>query len=227
MKKSVLTALITLLFISCSSPIERKYNEHNIKSDIAAIKKKLNTKDFEILENSIIRLNYNTEKLEQMTYFEILENGKIWKNSQKKEESKIIQLINFEKEKKVRFKKVIEKLKIIRDAEISYKETKGKYTADKNELLKLMNNKDIFKVPFTNKEFELNIGKVEKFSGLFVPIFEIKTDKESILKGLNKSLIKKEKEKVLSYEIRGEYISIGSLEEVTTKGNWPPFYDRN
>ena len=40
------------------------------------------------------------------------------------------------------------------------------------------------------------------------------------------SLVKQELEAVESDQIIGEYISVGSLSEVTTGGNWPPSYDK-
>lgn len=88
--------------------------------------------------------------------------------------------------------------------------------------------KNMFKVPgLDGKEFDLEIGTVEKVQGLLVPTFQAKTDKASILKGEDKSLVKQELEAVESVEIKGEYVSVGSLSEVSTGGNWPPFYDKN
>ena len=53
--------------------------------------------------------------------------------------------------------------------------------------------KNMFKVPGVDgKEFAIEIGKVEKVAGLLVPVFEAKIDKESILKGMNPSLLKQE-----------------------------------
>jgi len=181
--------------------------------------------------------------------------------------------IKFNKEKQKRYAKVIKNLKIIRDAEIAYKQVTGNYTADKQGLVKFIDtakfaltetknivetvhtgggitkevekkvidtigyepvlkkfkNKDyknMFKVPGTDKEFELAVGKVEKVPGLVVPVFEAKIDKESILKGMDKHLIKQELEAIETDQIKGAYVSIGSLEDVTTGGNWPPFYDK-
>lgn len=87
--------------------------------------------------------------------------------------------------------------------------------------------KNMFKVPnLEGKEFELEIGKIEKVAGLEVPVFEAKVDKESILKGEDISLVKREKEVIQSDQVKGEYVSVGSLTEVTTGGNWPPSYDK-
>ena len=86
--------------------------------------------------------------------------------------------------------------------------------------------KGMFKVPGTDKEFKLAIGKVEKVPGLFVPVFEVKADKKDILKGMKASLINPELEAKETDQIKGAFVSVGSLEDVTTGGNWPPSYDK-
>ena len=89
------------------------------------------------------------------------------------------------------------------------------------------NYKEMFKVPgVEGKEFEIEIGTVEKVQGLIVPTFFVKTEKKDVLKGLNESLVKQELEANATDQIRGEYVSVGSLEEVSTGGNWPPSYDK-
>ena len=185
----------------------------------------------------------------------------------------VMEPINFNKQKKVRYAKVIENLKLIRDAEIKYHEAKGVYTKSQDSLINFIENgklaitqtnninktieigggltkdisvkkidtigyesvskyfdgknyTDMFDVPGTDKQFVIETGEVEKVTGLFVPVFEVKTEKETILKGMNKSLVKQELEAVETDQIKGAYVSVGSLNEVTTGGNWPPFYDK-
>ena len=184
----------------------------------------------------------------------------------------IMEPIKFAKEKKVRYAKVIDNLKLIRDAQINFKEGKYRYSKNKAELLKFIetdslpiietyskdtvinvgggitkntsikktrvtgydqvidkfkgtNYKEMFKVPGTDKEFTLENGVIEKVAGLMVPVFKAKVDKASILKGMNESLVKQELEAKESDQIKGEFVSVGSLEEVSTGGNWPPSYD--
>lgn len=185
--------------------------------------------------------------------------------------------IKFNKQKVVRFAKVIDNLKIIRDAEIAYYEVTGKYTASQDTLISFIDTaqraivefrdtvykvnkgtkwqplwddvekrvkdtigyediltqfkdrpyKAMFTVPGTdNKKFDLQVSAVERIAGLMVPVFEAKTDKESILKGLDRSLVKQELEAVTADQIKGEFVSVGSLSEVSTGGNWPPSYDK-
>ncbi|PQJ74053.1 hypothetical protein [Polaribacter gangjinensis] len=87
--------------------------------------------------------------------------------------------------------------------------------------------KNMFKVPgVEGVEFELEVAKVEKVQGLIVPTFMARTSKKGILAGMNESLVKQELEAIETDQIKGEYVSVGSLDEVTTGGNWPPSYDK-
>ena len=60
--------------------------------------------------------------------------------------------------------------------------------------------------------------------GVRSPVFLVKVAKEVILEGLPIHLIKQEKE-ALAPEVTGEFISVGSLDDVKTNGNWPITYD--
>jgi hypothetical protein len=84
MKKQLLLIGITTLILSCSSPLDKKFNEETAKEDIEAIKSKLDTTELQLMAGSMIRLKLQDEKLENMTYLEILENGKKWKKEQEK-----------------------------------------------------------------------------------------------------------------------------------------------
>jgi hypothetical protein len=86
--------------------------------------------------------------------------------------------------------------------------------------------KNMLSIPDTDQKFVIEVGVVEKIAGLKAPVFEVKVDKALILKGMDYNLIKQEKEAIGGEEIRGEYIRIGSLGEVSEDGNWPPFYDK-
>ena len=186
----------------------------------------------------------------------------------------VMQPIIFNKNKIIKYSKVINNLKIIRDAEVKHFEVTGTYTKDKAALIKFIDTaklaltetktvveqenkgggivvdvekrrtdtigyepvskyfkgrdyKTMFKVPGEDsKEFEIEVGTVEKVQGLVVPTFFVKTEKKDILKGMDASLIKQEIEENATDQIRGEFVSVGSLEEVSTGGNWPPSYDK-
>lgn len=181
--------------------------------------------------------------------------------------------INFNKEKKERYAKVINKLKIIRDAEVAHKKVTGTYTANGENLIKFIDTakfaltqtrnvprtinvgggitkeieervvdtigyedvkaqfagtdyKNMMQIPDTDQKFKIEVGVIEKIAGLKAPVFEIKVDKSLILKGMDNNLVKQEKEAIGGEEIRGEYVRVGSLGEVSEDGNWPPFYDK-
>ena len=84
----------------------------------------------------------------------------------------------------------------------------------------------MLKVPDTNEEFKITVGYIQKVAGLEVPVFIAKVDKAVILQDLNSHLVGQEKEAIGGDEVKGPYLSVGSLEEVNSNGNWPPFYDK-
>ncbi len=181
--------------------------------------------------------------------------------------------IKFNKEKKVKYAKVIEKMKILRDAEVAHKKVTGNYTSNGENLIKFIDTaqfaltqirnvpktihlgggitkeieervvdtigyedvrasfvgrdyQNMMQIPGTDQNFVIEIGEVEKIIGLKAPVFEIKVNKGLILKGMDMNLVKQEKEAIGGEEVRGEFIRVGSLGEVSEDGNWPPFYDK-
>ncbi|MFO7674648.1 MAG: hypothetical protein R6V74_13150 [Lutibacter sp.] len=181
--------------------------------------------------------------------------------------------IKFNKEKKEKYAKVINNLKIIRDAEVAYKKVNGNYTTDGEALIQFIENgkfaltqtkyvpktisigggitktveervvdtigyddvknafigkdyKNMMKIPGTDQTFKIEIGEIEKIVGLKAPVFEVKVDKSLILAGMDENLVKQEKEAIGGEEVRGEFIRVGSLTDVSEDGNWPPFYDK-
>ena len=81
-------------------------------------------------------------------------------------------------------------------------------------------------IPGTDEKFKIEIGEIEKIAGLRASVFEVKVDKAIILSDLDINLVKQEKEAIGGEEVRGEFIRVGSLTEVSEDGNWPPFYDK-
>ena len=180
--------------------------------------------------------------------------------------------IKFHEEKRVRYAKVIDQLKIIRDAENAYKQSKGTYTSDYKKLIAFIENdsiavtqaietfkeveergvmvkksykrvdtlgytmvidnfkdvnfEDMMDVPGTDKQFDLQSGFVTKgISERKVPVFEAKVLKSDVLVGMKEKLIVQESTAIAMDEVRGKYISVGTLEDVKDNGNWPPMYD--
>ena len=183
----------------------------------------------------------------------------------------IMEPIKFHKEKRERYAKVIDNLKIIRDAEIAYATVNRRFTDKYDDLISFIDTaqfavtevknivvteqrgritvdvekrivdtvgfepviksfegrdyKNMMNVPGTEAKFELKTGTVEKVQGVQASVFEAKVDKAVVLEGMNKDLIRQEKEALGGINVPGEYIAVGSLEEVNSNGNWPPFYD--
>ena len=89
-----------------------------------------------------------------------------------------------------------------------------------------VNYRDMMKVPGTNAKYQLATAFVEKGSAAIkTSVFEAKVEKQLVLAGMNKNLITQEKAVVSVDQVRGEYISVGNLENVKDNGNWPPSYD--
>ncbi len=183
----------------------------------------------------------------------------------------IMEPIRFNQEKRERYAKVIENLKIIRDAEIAYAQVNRRFTDKYDDLISFIDTaqfavtevknivvteqrgritvdvekrvvdtvgfepvinsfqgrdyKNMMNVPGTDAKFELKTGTVEKVQGVQASVFEAKVDKAVVLNGLNRDLIRQEKEALGGINVPGEYIAVGSLEEVNSNGNWPPYYD--
>ena len=180
--------------------------------------------------------------------------------------------IRFHQEKQKRYAKVIDNLKIIRDAELAYKRVKGDYTNDFNKLVHFIetdsfaevrsqemtktvvlrgvsteveykvvdtvgynrvvdgfkdkNYKNMMKVPGTEATFDLATGYVLKGAAeIKTPVFEAKVAKKIVLKGMDENLITQEANVYAVDQVRGENVSVGTLEDVKDSGNWPPSYD--
>lgn len=184
--------------------------------------------------------------------------------------------IEFKKEKRIRYAKVIENLKDIRDAQIAHKAVTGKYSKDFSALVTFIdtaeytltqrrdssindveyfktygveNTKDIviidtigtasvkdsiFKnsdryktmmnVPGSDQTFTIDAGEIEKGKSM-LPVFEAKVSKKYLLEDQPKNLVAEELDLQAVDGVNGEFISVGSMDEVSTNGNWPRYYD--
>ncbi|MGJ8550053.1 hypothetical protein [Winogradskyella wichelsiae] len=68
-------------------------------------------------------------------------------------------------------------------------------------------------------KFTLKAGKIDEF-----PVFEASIDKSVILDGQEPYLIEKEKQVMSVDGVNGPALTVGSMDEVFTKGNWPKSY---
>lgn len=182
--------------------------------------------------------------------------------------------IKFNKQKTIKFQNAIEGLKLIRDAEATYKQVNGVYSNDFNQLISFIENgkipllsvreiteqvnvrgvmqtieskktdtigyrnviedfkgrdyKNMMYVPGTQIKYDLKTSSIEKgtTTKYQASTFEAKVNKRDLLKGLNQDYINREVAIKGIAEINGEFIVVGSLEEVKESGNWPTIYDR-
>ena len=185
--------------------------------------------------------------------------------------------IEFARESKARYAKVIAVLKDIRKSEEAYEAVNKTYTNSFDELEKFIENgqfyittqRDTSWTEF-DKHFKIDvlkqnvvtdtIGKVSVKDSLFkgsdrykqmasvkvgdrtipikietgvitrenevkFPVFEVKISKKDILEGLDEEEIEKELQKVGVNDIKGPYVSVGSMTEVSSSGNWPSYYN--
>ena len=75
------------------------------------------------------------------------------------------------------------------------------------------------------EKFEMKSTIVDK-GGYKAPVFEAKIAKNVILYDQPKDLLTKENTEIGVDEVNGSEVKVGSLEEVSTSGNWPPIYDK-
>ncbi|MEP6261777.1 MAG: hypothetical protein ABJ092_09385 [Gillisia sp.] len=99
------------------------------------------------------------------------------------------------------------------------------YSSVKDSIFKSDRYKQMRKVPVdgVDAEFEMDAGTIVKNNNTF-PVFEVKVNKSVILHDQDKDLVLQEKQVMSVDGVNGEYIRVGSMEDVNTSGNWPQLY---
>ena len=185
--------------------------------------------------------------------------------------------IEFARESKARFAKVIATLKDIRKSEEAYEAINKTYTNNFADLEKFIENGQFyitttrdtswtafdshFKIDVLKQSSITDtIGKVSVKDSLFkgsdrykqmasvkvgdrtipikietgvitrdndvkFPVFQVKVSKKEILEGLDEEERERELQKVGVNDIKGPYVSVGSMTEVSSNGNWPSYYN--
>ena len=87
--------------------------------------------------------------------------------------------------------------------------------------------KNLMDVPgaTSGEKFEMKSAIIDK-GGYKAPVFEAKVKKDVVLGDQPKDLLDRENAQVSVEEVNGDIIKVGSLEQVSTSGNWPPIYDK-
>lgn len=87
--------------------------------------------------------------------------------------------------------------------------------------------KNLMDVPgaLGGEKFEMKSAIIDK-GGYKAPVFEVKVKKNVVLGDQPKDLLERENAQISVEEVNGDVIKVGSLEQVSTSGNWPPIYDK-
>ncbi|RIV50537.1 hypothetical protein D2V93_09710 [Flagellimonas taeanensis] len=87
--------------------------------------------------------------------------------------------------------------------------------------------KTMMNVPYAQngEKFEMEAKIIDK-SGYKAPVFEAKVKKNVVLYDQPADLVARENALQSVEEVNGAEIKVGSLNDVSTNGNWPPIYDR-
>lgn len=72
-----------------------------------------------------------------------------------------------------------------------------------------------------NKEFELKTAILDK-NGIKVPVFVARVKKLDLFEGLDKQLVQ---EAIDAFDVKGDYLQVGDLEQSSVSGNWPKPYE--
>jgi len=82
--------------------------------------------------------------------------------------------------------------------------------------------KKMMMVPHTDGlKFELKTAVIDK-NGMKVPVFVARVKKVDLLNGLDEQLVK---EAVDAFDVKGEYLQVGDIEQSNVSGNWPKPYE--
>ncbi len=102
---------------------------------------------------------------------------------------------------------------------LGYKSVKDSLFGESDRYRNMMN------VPIqgVDAKFELKAGSVVKNNNR-IPVFEAKVAKKVILHDQDPVLVAQENEVVSVDNVNGPFISVGSMKEVNTSGNWPTTY---
>lgn len=78
----------------------------------------------------------------------------------------------------------------------------------------------------TSEKFELKAGTLEQ-NDIQIPVFEVRALKKLIMDGQDAGLIANEENVVSVDGVNGAAITVGSMDEVNTNGNWPKTFGKD
>ena len=88
--------------------------------------------------------------------------------------------------------------------------------------------KDMMIVPIedVDAKFTMDAGTILKNDNK-IPVFEARVAKKVILNDQDKDLLMAENQVISVEGVNGKFITVGSMTEIKTEGNWPTAYDNN
>lgn len=110
--------------------------------------------------------------------------------------------------------------------EIILTDTLGYYPVKDSLFKGSRNYKSLKKVPIKgiDADFEMEAGTILK-NDIKIPVFEAKVAKDILLHDQPKDYVMKEKQVISVDGVNGAYLSVGSMTDISTNGNWPKSYD--
>jgi hypothetical protein len=77
--KKIFILFALVMLSSCNSTLDKKFSEETFQEDFTVLRSELDSSDARLLVGNILRLTFLQEDLSQMTYRQILEDGKEWR----------------------------------------------------------------------------------------------------------------------------------------------------
>ncbi len=100
------------------------------------------------------------------------------------------------------------------------------YESIKDSLFRNTDYRKLNKIAIGDKEVKIDMrtSAIERNEILY-PVFEAKVTKQALLFDQDNNYVEQEDKVESLGEINGKLISVGSLDEINTNGNWPVSYD--
>lgn len=81
MKNSLIIIFLLASLVACSSPLDRKFSADTFQEDTRALFTELDTSDVQLIMGTVLRLSFQKKDFTQMTYRQLLEDGKRYLDS--------------------------------------------------------------------------------------------------------------------------------------------------
>jgi hypothetical protein len=76
MKNALIIILLFASLVACSSPLDRKFSADTFQEDTRDLFTELDTSEVQLIMGTVLRLSFQKKDFTQMTYRQLLEDGK-------------------------------------------------------------------------------------------------------------------------------------------------------